>query len=964
MIQKFLTITLLVFLLAPNTLWANMDQRRAQLIGVIDEELREVTRINQQTNSNNPTLLLRMAELLLEKARLIEEQENNRFMALPPEQRRQTNRNKFFADSRKYFDQAQKTCEYILKRFRNFDEKGDVYYIMAYNAKEFNQLDKAKRFFNEAVRHTKPGTTARLRSQLALAEMHFNNNEYESAIPLYESALLARGVQRERWWTKDAYNLSWSYFRVNQVDKAINLMKQVHDLSGNTNFVDMSQSVERDLAYFYTEAGRANEAIGFFQKKGDGNVAQNLLRMGRNLIGQGKFAAAENTLLEALKQPISDDLRLEINVELIALYERFGKEEEHLRAAQVMHQAHKQGRLNSEQLAILKYQAARMAALLQNQVAGKTYERQPAVRKAKAMRSVAYFEIMSDINPETAHLSQFHSGETLYAIGDVNNSIKYYDAAVEGAQAKKDRKTFGLAVQGMMMSLAGKGVSQATESQYIEKAFRLHLIINPNDKQNSRIFQRLFNVYMDKNELANAEKTLLAYKQRYPREVETQEAMIAKIMEVHQKNKNAPELRRWVQRIENGEFTVSPQYLAQTKLLLLTMQFENVEKLNTEGEKKAALRGYLEIYKNDLSTADAKKNAAYNIASLFYELGDVELTYQWTMRALNEMNQADIEKYADTFLTLGSFFYNRRRFDKAAQVYEKSFGALCRTKNSNKELFYQNGLLMLLADNKYDQAITLVDSAYRCNIPNSRLMQSHLDILKMLADDGQWSSFADYIRKVERNRELWGELIFYLARFQSALIDLGRIPEAQSLDEKMMNFYGEARKKNYTIPLEGLDIIADIKLRGVQRHVSILRNIELSFPEERHTQGLKALFEQLDKLTVSALDMMDTKSGKGIINGYRILVESYDYVAAKVRGFTPPDRPPEYLTSFRTSMINLTEPMLQKSREFRSEALRQIQRGEILAENNLFFMKPTPESPDVRYRPVRGAQIMDRGGRQ
>lgn len=955
---KFILFALLFCLSAIGS----VDQRRAQLIGVIDQELREVTRINQQSNSNNPTLLLRMAELLLEKARLIKEQENTKFLDLPPDQRGRVNRNQFFAESKRYFDQAQKTCEFILGKFKNFEDRGDVFYIMAYNAKEFNQLSKAKSFFAQAVKAARPGTTVKQRSELALAEMYFNNNEYAEARPLYESALLRKG-ERERWWTKDAYNLSWTYFRLNQTDKAIDLMRQVHSLSGNPNFVDMSSSVERDLAYFYTEAGRANEAVSFI-KGTDGQIAVNLLKMARNLIGQGKFAAAESTLIEAQKHPMDEALRIDIFTEQIALYERFGKEEEHLRAAQAMHQAHREGKLNPEQLNILKYQASRAGALLQQQVASKTYERQPAIRSAKARRSVAYFDIMQDLDPKTAHASLFFSGETLFAIGDVNNSIKYYDQALEMSQKAQDRKIFAQSLQGMLMSLGGKGVSKEVEATYLEKAFRLQIATNPTDPKNEQIFQRLFNLYMDRSDLENAEKTLLAFKQRYPRALEQQEAMVAKIMEAHQIKKNKAELNRWVARIDNGEFRVTPKFLQQAKLLLLTMQFENVEKLNTDGEKKAALNGYLQIYRSDLSSPDAKKNAAYNIASLFFELDNLELTYRWTLRALKEMSPEDINKFDADFLKLGGFFYNRRRFEMSAEIFQESFRSICRINNKNKNLFFQNSVLLHLASDQYDKAISLIDEAYKCNVPNATLTQAQLDVLKALADDKQWSSFADYLSKVERIRETWGELISLLSRFRSALSNFGRANEVRAVEEKIIRFYNDSKSRKVAVPLEGLDVVAEIKQRDVLREVSVLRNIQLAFPEERHTQGLKSLFEQLDKVTTLTVELMDTKSGEGIVNGYKILIESYEYVVGLVRGFTPPERPPEYVTSFKQSMVGLTEPLNQKVREFRAEANRQIQSSQILAENNFFFLRETPSPVDLRYRPLRGALLMDRGGKR
>jgi tetratricopeptide (TPR) repeat protein len=480
-----LLISAFTILVSSTQLYSQgVESRRAQLIGVIDEELREVARINKQSGSRNPELMLRMAELLLEKARLVKEQENTKFLDLSPDARKKVNRDRFFTRSKAYFKQAQKTTEYIIKRFRNFDEKGDVYYIMAYNAKEFQQEKKARRYFDLAVQNSRPGTMTRKRSQIALAEIYYNNNEYARAVPLYERALL-NSDEKERWWTKDAYNLAWSYFRQQDYDKAINMLERVEKLSANKKLIDMRDSVERDKAYFYTEAGRTDEAVAMF-KKGGGDIANNLLKVGKNLVNQGKFAAAAKSLEEALRNTNKPEQKTAINIELISLYERFGQPSKHLRTSQALFEDYKNKRLNPEQAKVLSYQIGRMGALLQKQATSNTYDSRPKVKQEKGRHAVSYFEMMAEMDPKTAHRSTFHAGETSFAIGDANNALVKYDAAVELAKKNNDKKTYDLALQGMMMALDSKNLSPAVEKRYLEKAFRLHLAGNSGKKSNSK----------------------------------------------------------------------------------------------------------------------------------------------------------------------------------------------------------------------------------------------------------------------------------------------------------------------------------------------------------------------------------------------------------------------------------------------------------------------------------------------
>src|SRR5690606_13347618 len=91
----------------------------------------------------------------------------------------------------------------------------------------------------------------------------------------------------------------------------------------------------------------------------------------------------------------------------------------------------------------------------------------------------------------------------------------------------------------------------------------------------------------------------------------------------------------WVSRINNRQFVVSKKYADQLRLIVLTMQFDSVEKFASTGDKKRALQGYVEIYRNKLSPPESRKNAAYNITILFHELGHAPMTKRWAENTLN-----------------------------------------------------------------------------------------------------------------------------------------------------------------------------------------------------------------------------------------------------------------------------------------------------------------------------------------
>ena len=80
--RKLIFVLCLGFLFSSVTpkAHADVEQRRAELLKVLDEELREVTRLNKQIGAQRPDLMLRMAQVLLEKGRILKDLENQKFL--------------------------------------------------------------------------------------------------------------------------------------------------------------------------------------------------------------------------------------------------------------------------------------------------------------------------------------------------------------------------------------------------------------------------------------------------------------------------------------------------------------------------------------------------------------------------------------------------------------------------------------------------------------------------------------------------------------------------------------------------------------------------------------------------------------------------------------------------------------------------------------------------------------------
>ncbi len=941
-----------------NYALADVEQRRAELIKVLDEELREVVRLNKQIGAQRPDLMLRMAQVLLEKARLIKDQETQKVLDTPNNEREKINKEDAYKESRRYFDQAQKTVLVLLKKFPTYNEKGDAYYILAYNAKELKQEEQSKKFFQKALDESKSGSIVADKSRIALAEIYFNKGSYDKSMELYEIALKNK---RDKWWTKDAFNLAWSYFKMSRYDKAINLMNESYELSKSSNYIDMTKSIERDLAFFYTEAGKSNEAIAFYKKNGK-SVSEVMLKVGRYLKTQGKFAAAEKTLGDALQYKTSEKEEIELNVELISLYEKFGRDQKHLEASRALTAQFSKGNLTPEQVEVLKYNVEKMSALIQQQLVAKTYENQSEIREKKSEAAREYFMMSALISPEKSQLAYFHAGETYYSIGKFDKAVPLYAEAIKRSQTNKDKNTEAQASNAMMVSL-GKNVNQKTSEDYLIPAYEGFLSVNPKGEKSSVVYQRLFSTHMGKKNISEAEKVLMRYKENFPAESETQEKMLAQVMDSYRASGDKVALSNWARKIESGEFKVNPEYAQKVKTLILGMQFEKVEQASIKGDKKGALKGYLQIFKSPETDNEAKKTAAYNIAVLFYETGDWKQMYGWADKAATMMTNQDLVKFEKDFILFTTDLFQRRQFAESASLSEKVFDKICSSTSKNIRTFFKNANVIYLADKQFEKSLNLLNKGPKCGLSNEIVLPGYMDHLNELAASNKWGSFNEVIKKLEISRDLWPQLIYPSSLLANELESIGRVDDAQKIRTKMLTYLDVGLKAKMDLPLEALDAVSLLRLAALEEQVKKMNSIKLGFPESEWNKNLKSKFVMLDKITTEAISIAELGSGIGIVKAYRILVEGHEELKKEMTAYTAEGKSSEYVNSFKKGMQNLAQPLERQANEFRTTAIKKIEKENILSNDNSWFLvRNVPIIPE--HFNNQGSVLMDKAGGQ
>ncbi len=937
----------------------SMDERRKQIISIVDDEISEVTRIAKQENFGNPDTLLRISELNLEKGRLWRETENEKYLAVPLDDRRRINRTDFFKKSSQYFDAANDTAELVVKRFPRYKALAEVYYILAYNNKELGQNDKAQRYFKLAAGKSNSNSKIALKSKSALADYLYNSNKYREAIPLYEQALAKTD---ERFWTKDAFNLAWSYYRTQNFDKAISLMRDIHKKSANNKYINMRTQVERDIGIFFVDAGRMNDAIKFYEALGI-NYTEQFVKIASSITTQGRFDQAQSLLKEAEKYEKNQSRKVAIYLAQIELFDKFNKPRNHLIASKKLMAIHKVSPLDEDQLKVFTYQVNKKAAELQKVVASNVYKQVPKVLKQKSAQAISYFELSAQLSPKQKAEKTFFQGETAYAANDFSKALSLYVEAFDAAKSTGESKIQTQSLEGMLSSLSQKSLSKNVAEKYYSAVYSRYLNVDRKSDRANSIYVKLFNSQFDSKDVPAAEKTLESFAVNFPKDYKTQEAMLARVMEHYRNSKNNNKVKAYVNDINNGKYKVSQKYAEALRTLMTKFQIEGVQQSLERGEKDVALRGYHKIYENPDSTPKAKTNAAYNLSALYYEMGNSNQSYSWGVVAVKEMEASDVVKFSDSYLSIAAGLFLKQHFEQSSDMSFKVLAKLCKENSSNKGVAYKNAVFIALANGDLDKAMEIKEFGKSCSLPDAAIAEVTIELIKDLGKAKRWEQFETQLVELEKNSKNYPVLIKPYEDLRKVYINLGDPNKAREIEEKQNKFYSQSKAQKLDIPVEALDLVALKMLSYLQERNQKLDQIELRFPESEFNTAVKSKLKILDQMTAQVNTLQNLGSGKGIVDAYKYVIDAYEKFGNNLKNFSPEGKSPEYIASFQKAMSEVYNPMLSNARKQRNEITKLIKENRILSMSN-FAVTLNSNEAFKRYITTKQAVLMDRGGKR
>jgi TolA-binding protein len=224
------------------------------------EELRSV--LGRRLDKNRKVdLYIRLAEAYLEQYRgefLVEGKVHEKRLAAGVSDS--------FVDrtrSRPYLKRGLEACEEVIRTGVEHPKLDQIYYFMGVNYDELEDEANAIRAFRTLTTRY-PNSPYAGEAYRALGESAYGKNNFREALTNYQAA--ARNYQGAAY-PRLLQKMAWTQYRLRNYDQAIDTMKlSVNAAQSNERFLGLKDEALRDMALFYTERGKVDEALAYFRK--------------------------------------------------------------------------------------------------------------------------------------------------------------------------------------------------------------------------------------------------------------------------------------------------------------------------------------------------------------------------------------------------------------------------------------------------------------------------------------------------------------------------------------------------------------------------------------------------------------------------------------------------------------------------------------------------------------------------
>jgi hypothetical protein len=945
-----------------------MSAKWNKLNTLIDQEVKTIKSINR----TGPRLRWRLIELDTERIKLIREKENKTFLNASFKLRKSKGKEWFFKKSRALYYKVRKDSLAIIKKWPRFRYASEIYYTLALNSRDYGGDKETEKFLLKSLKNAIPRSPIIHAAKTGLAEYYYNNKKYKKAIRYYTDVLKNK---EDEWYTKHLYNVSWCYIKTKDYNKAIEMAKESFFKSKDKSYISVRNQVLESIGFFFVLAERVEEGADFYVDQVS-KPGEYMIKMAKKTAEDRGYEKAQYVFNEALKNSIDKkNLEEEIDIRLAQLdfYRNFKKFENFWKTTVALDEINKVRPLGEEFQITAVEKIRSFVGYLQVRFTRNSKTNIENYDEGEKKRILHFFDVLSRLNQEETDNYRYYQGETLFAISDFKGSFDYYQKALEHNKIKMSseyQKKLALLKKEANANKKDKDLpalpkdvikKELEEKKQKHEALRLkifdsllaslengefssderygrtvytyknHLELYPKNERSQKIYSKLFNLYLKRKEIDNAQETLERYMAVYKGDKTIQQGMFTQIMDHYISSKNTDKIALWIPKLKAGFLSFKPDYVEKATLILGSLLFDGYQKMDQEGNKDEAAKGYLALFGSEKYPQSIKAKSAYRASILFLDLHQTQKAHEWMNIALNLFTAKERFERKKEILAFVQTLMLSQDFTSSASVAARYIKIYCTSPFKEKNDLYRASVQYELIEGNYEKAFNNYNLGKKCGIKKELSREMLLNMASYYVRHRQYNKYIKFFQAYKNKK--WLKTFFHNS-FLAIYWDYYLAGNERSM-KQVVGLYKTIFVKNGPKPKAQVEMETVIAFNNLYPKLEKIKVGVLpdpkKFNEELFNKQLEGNIEKLKRLTATLAPYIKSGYPHIVTKCYQLLEAKYSKLGEALMTYTPEGLPKEYVEGFQGAMKGIAKNLLNEARGQKITANRLINKENILS---------------------------------
>lgn len=933
-----------------STLYYEEGTNEGQLEKITDQGIRQLYKLTQQfkNSKRRGELWLRLAELYVEKARLIEyrlQQKYDEQIAKFQKGEIKTRPKLNLTAAQDYNRKSVQLYEYFLRDFPKDPKVDQALFFLGYNYFELNQPEKGKDYYRRLTNEF-PQSPYVEESNFALGEYYFEREMWKEALKHY--AAVAQN-KRARLFSFALYKMAWCQYKTGEVKEALHSLERViragrvakgsqDQSAGGVSRIRLATEAQKDLVVFYAEAGTPQGARSYFEEiAGEKQVFPLLEKLAYYYADVGNRDGARYIFRDLITERPNSPKAYDYQYQIVTMYVSTDSKDtfrtELFNWIQNYSPQSEWAEANKKDKELIARANQLIETTLRNHVL-QSHQTAQNSRVAAAQKAARQgYELYFSTFKQGAKLDEMHFfyAELLFDMGEFEAASQHYAWVVDNApnspyyeksvlnQVLAAEK--GLPKEETLKKAVGESLDPVPFTKAVsdfEAASDRYVKAFPKGESVPAMRYKMGALYYYHNQFDKALAAFNGIIKDYPKSPYAQYAANL-TLDIYNLKKDYSGLEAAGQQILGNEDLAKSQVGEQVKGVLQRANFKKAQDLEAKKDYAGAAAAYEEFAKKNAG-GELATPASFNAAVNYERAGDLfkAISMYGVVTADKSPKNESLRKNSSQFLA--SLYEKTGQYQKAAESYETYARKNSKDKQAGAFLF--NAAVIRDGMNSYGPA----NNNYQAYFDGAKGKDKWETLLLMAQMHERKGS-------ISKAQDLYKQ--YYDARpaNKAGLIEAAyRVAKIHQAKNRRTDYEDWCKKVIYQVkrlstkeePI-GVSYAAECKYHDVAKVYDELRAIKIPQNPERQQAAVKQKLALLNRLKEQLKEVIRYDDGPYIVNSLALIGQANQHMAAAIYAVPlPKGLDEEALKQYKAGVDGVAKP-------FQDEAIKSyesaIERG-------------------------------------